>query len=339
MRIAIKDILKFVVSIGLTGFVLYKTSGDVDWSKASDAILKFNYGWILLSVFLSIISHLLRAYRWNLMLNTGGYNPSISTSYLALMVGYLSSMAIPRLGEVTRCTVLKRTSKIPVSFSLGTVFTDRLLDLFMLALLTLFLLSIQFDLLKSFFIEFVESKAPIISQYWPILVLLAIGGLAFIFWLIRKARQPQKQSGFVSKVIEFMANLLKGMKTIAKVKSPVKFWLATFGIWILYFFMLYVISFGYGPTDEMSFMAGVAVLVMGSLGMATPVNNGIGAYQAFVASILVVFGIVYEDGYVFAIISQGSQVVAIILIGFISLLILNFRNKNQKIEADRNQDS
>ncbi|OEK03146.1 hypothetical protein BFP97_17175 [Roseivirga sp. 4D4] len=334
MRIALKDILKFIVSIGLTGYVLYKTSGSVDWEKASDAILKFNYGWIFLSVFLSILSHLLRAYRWNLLLNTGGFRPSLFTSYLALMIGYLSSMAIPRLGEVTRCTTLKRTNKIPVPFSLGTVLTDRLLDLFMLGLLTIFLLLMRFELLKSFFIDFIEAKVPFVSQYWPILVLLALGGIVFLFWLIRESKRPQRKSGFLSKLIDFIINLMNGMKTIAKIKSPIQFWLSTVGIWVLYFLMLYVISFGYGPTDEMSLMAGVAVLVMGSLGMVTPVNNGIGAYQAFVASILVVFGIVYEDGYVFAIISQGSQVVAIILIGFISLLILNFRKKEQEIETD-----
>ena len=339
MRITLKDFLKFIFSIALAGYVLYKTSGDVDWEKASDAILKFNYGWIFLSVFLSILSHLLRAYRWNLLLDTGGHRPGLFTTYLAVMIGYLSSMAIPRLGEVTRCTALKKTHNIPVSFSLGTVITDRLLDLFMLFLLMIFLLSMRFNLLKSFFIDFVETKAPFILQYWPLFVIAALCGLFFLVWLIRKSKQPPQGNGFLSKFIHFTVDVIKGVKAIGQIQSPIRFWLSTLGIWILYFFMIYVISFGYSPTDDMSLMAGVAVLVMGSFGMATPVNNGIGVYQAFVASILVAFGINYDDGYIFAIISHGSQVVAVILIGFLSLLILNFRKKGQKIEANIQKNS
>lgn len=339
MKITFKDTLKIIFSLALTGFVLYKTNGDFDWKKASDAILQVNYGWVFLSVFLSILSHLLRAYRWNLLLETGGHKPGLFTSYLAVMVGYLSSMAIPRLGEVTKCTVLKKTDNIPVSFSLGTVITDRLLDVFMLFLLMALLLLIKFNLLKSFFIDFIETKAPFVSQYWPLLVLLSITGFIFLLWLIKKSKQDNSGSGFLSKFIRFTADVIQGVKAIRQIKSPIRFWISTLGIWIFYFFMLYVISFGYSPTDGMSIMAGVAVLVMGSFGMVTPVNNGIGAYQIFVASILVAFGIGYDDGYVFAIISHGSQVVAIILIGFLSLLILNFRKKEKQIETDGPQNS
>jgi len=83
----------------------------------------------------------------------------------------------------------------------------------------------------------------------------------------------------------------------------------------------------------MTLMAGLAVLVMGSLGMAAPVNNGIGAYQFFVAGVLVVYGIEYNDGFVFALISHGSQLVMVILLGFVSLLILNFRKRKNIIEG------
>ncbi|MFY0594151.1 lysylphosphatidylglycerol synthase transmembrane domain-containing protein [Roseivirga sp.] len=338
MRLSLKDFFKLVFSIALTGFVIYNTNGDFEWSKAKDAIINFNFGWIFLSIGLSLISHLLRAYRWNLLLSTQGHKPKLLTSYLALMVGYLSSMAIPRLGEVTRCTVLKKSDNIPVSFSFGTVITDRLLDLLMLGLLLLSLLALKYSLLQSFFIDFIERKAPFILDYWPYLILLGIAGIIFLYWLIRKSKEENSGNGIVSKLLTFIKDFLIGLKAITQVKKPFPFILSTLGIWLLYFLMLYVISFGYGPTDDMSPIAGLAVLVMGSFGMATPVNNGIGAYQVFVAGILVAFGIAYEDGYVFAVISQGSQLVTVIIIGFLSLVILNFRKKKQ-IETDSAKDS
>ncbi len=327
MRITLKDIIKLAVTLALTGFVVYKTSNNVDWGKAKDGILKFNYGWIFLSVLLSLISHYLRAYRWQLLLKTKNYNPGATTTFLAVMVCYLGNMALPRLGEFMRGSILKEHKNIPLSFSLGTVITDRLLDLMVLIFLALFLFVKEFQRLKSFLFDFIDTKVPILQTLWP--YLLGAGVLFFIILglVIRRSKASGSDNSISRKIVHFIRDMMEGLKAIRLVRNQMALWLSTLGIWILYFLMLYVISFGYDPTDDLSLMAGVAVLVMGSLGMAAPVNSGIGTYQAFVASILVAFGIVYEDGYIFAVISHGSQVVAVLIIGFLSLLILNFRKK------------
>lgn len=341
MNITYKDIIKLVVSIGITVWVISSISKDIDlddlWSKLGNV----KYGWIILSILISILSHLLRAYRWTLLLNTQGYKPSVFTTYLAVMTGYLANMVIPRMGEVARCSVLHEEEKIPVSFSLGTVITDRLLDLLMLGLLTGFLLLMQYNLLEGFFIDFIESKAPRLLELGPYIIAGGVLGLTLLIYLIRKARKEQNKDSFLYKAADFVTQMISGVGAITKVKSQTLFWLSTFGIWLAYFLMLYVISFSFEPTDDLSLMAGVAVLVMGSLGMATPVNNGIGAYQYFVAKILVVYGILYDDGLVFAIISHGSQLLSVAVIGFLGLLILNFRKrkKNRVTEQSENSQS
>ena len=334
MKISSKDILKLILSLGITGYILYSSSKTTDWNQIWEALKSFKYEWILLSVLLSLFSHGLRAYRWAMLLGTQGPRPSTWTAFLAVMVCYLGNMAIPRLGEVARCTIMKEEQNIPVPFSLGTVITDRLLDLFMLMLLTLFLLAMQFSLLKSYFIQKVDDKLPFLIALWPYLALAGILGFLFVLFVIRKSKKESNPKSIYFKINQKATELISGIKAIKKVSNPLGFWLSTFGIWILYFAMLYVISFGYAPTAELSFLAGIAVLVMGSLGMAAPVNNGIGAYQALVASILVVYGISHNDGYVFAVVSHGSQVVSVILFGFLSLLILNFRKKKKRIDTN-----
>ena len=269
-----------------------------------------------------------------MLLGTQGKKPSVWTAYLAMMVCYLGNMAIPRLGEVARCTIMKREENIPLPFSLGTVITDRLLDLFMLIICTLLLLSLQFNLLKKYFLDFANSKLPGLVNIFPYLVIGGIIMLTAVIIIVRKQERQETQKPFYSKIKTSFLGLIEGIKSVKNVANPLGFWLSTIGIWLLYFTMLYVISFGYGPTDELSLVAGLAVLVMGSLGMAAPVNNGIGAYQALVASILVIYGISYNDGFVFAIISHGSQVVSVIFLGFICLLILNFRNKKKRLDTN-----
>tara|TARA_R110000823_G_scaffold233616_1_gene359963 strand:+ start:21147 stop:22151 length:1005 start_codon:yes stop_codon:yes gene_type:complete len=333
LKISSKDILKLILSLGITGYILYNSSKTTDWNQIWEALKSFKYEWILLSILLSLFSHSLRAYRWAMLLGTQGPRPSTWTSFLAVMVCYLGNMAIPRLGEVARCTIMKKEENIPVTFSLGTVITDRLLDLFMLMLFTMFLLAMQFNLLKSYFSQFIDNKLPFLITLWPYLILAGIIGLLLILFVIRKSKKEDNPNSVYFKIKQKTIELISGVKAIKNVENPLGFWLSTLGIWALYFAMLYVISFGYVPTAELSLMAGIAVLVMGSLGMAAPVNNGIGAYQALVASILVIYGISHNDGYVFAVVSHGSQVVSVIIFGFLSLLILNFRKKKKRIDT------
>lgn len=315
------------------------TTKNMSLENILEGLQTVEYGWVILSIAISILSHWLRAYRWTLLLNTQGYQPSVFTAYLSLMTGYLANMAIPRMGEVARCTVLSREEKIPVSFSFGTVITDRLLDLLMLGLLTVFLLLMEFDLLESFFSSFMSEKAPILLDLWPYLILIGVLGLGTIIYLIRRAKNAKNQNSFLFKVSKFVSDMVSGIVAIRRVKKQGLFWLSTLAIWASYYLMLYVISFGFEPTDDLSLMAGVAVLVMGSLGMAAPVNNGIGAYQALVASILVLYGIEQSDGLVFAVVSHGSQIFAVIIIGFLSLLILNFRKRKKNRVTEQSENS
>ena len=335
MKISTKDILKLIISLGLTALVIFAIKDSVDWNQLGSSLLEIKYGWVVLSIGLSIVSHYLRAYRWRMLLEVGGHATKSLTLYLALMTGYLANMAFPRLGEVVRCTLLKEEYDIPVSYSLGTVVTDRLLDLVMLGVATVILLILDFKLLSSYFIKFVDDKVPFLAQYWLLLLLLGIAGLFLLIWLIKKAKEDDKQGSFFYKVGSFVTSVLSGMKSVTKVKNPLAFWLSTTGIWLMYFLMLYVISFGFEATDEMSPTAGLAVLVMGSLGMVAPVNNGIGAYQVFVAEILLLYGITYNDGFIFAVVSHGSQVAAVLVIGFVSLMILNLRKRKKRLATEQ----
>lgn len=40
-----------------------------------------------------------------------GYRPKLANTFAAVMTGYLANLAVPRLGEITRCTVLNRYEK------------------------------------------------------------------------------------------------------------------------------------------------------------------------------------------------------------------------------------
>lgn len=267
------------------------------------------------------------------MLKSSGHNVGTLKAYFAVMVGYLFNSLVPRLGEVTRCGIINRTDDVPVAFSFGTVVTERVIDLFMLLLITGITFLLQFDLLQGEFLWVEEKAATLISTYWWAAILLLILGIAGIYVLFFS--KISEKIKLVEKIKAFINQLLEGVLSLKKLKNQKGFWLATIGIWTLYFLMLYVITLGSEMTKDLGILAGLSILVMGSFGMTTPAPNGFGAFHAFVAGILVLYGIDAEDGKIFALILHTSQFIPILILGSISLILVNTMYKPSKIERNK----
>jgi hypothetical protein len=62
---------------------------------------------------ISIIAFVVRAHRWNLLIEPMGYSPSLKNTTYAVTIGYFANLAFPRLGEVSRCGALSKAESIP----------------------------------------------------------------------------------------------------------------------------------------------------------------------------------------------------------------------------------
>ena len=76
------------------------------------------YGWVIGSIILSLLAYIARAYRWQILLKAADQKVSTFRLTLAVYVGYLANLVFPRLGELIRCVILKKTNQIPVSISI-----------------------------------------------------------------------------------------------------------------------------------------------------------------------------------------------------------------------------
>jgi hypothetical protein len=123
-------------------------------------------------------------------------------------------------------------------------------------------------------------------------------------------------------------DLISGLKSIRNVKEKTAFFVSTALIWILYYLMSYIIVFSFPETSSLDFFAGLSILMAGGLGMAAPVQGGIGTYHAFVGGVLMLYGISKEDGVLFATLLHTSQFVSIVVFGGISFIISLFLHKN-----------
>ena len=94
-----------------------------------------DYFWFGLGVFLGILSHLSRAYRWKFMIEPMGYNLRFPNSIMAVFTTYLINYTIPRAGEVSRATILTNYEGVPFEKGFGTIIAERVADLLVMLLL------------------------------------------------------------------------------------------------------------------------------------------------------------------------------------------------------------
>jgi uncharacterized protein (TIRG00374 family) len=316
--------VKYVVSLAIAIALLYYVFKDWDLSDLSSRFAQVDYSWVALSVFLSIISHIVRAYRWNLLLYPMGYTDlSIYRTFKAVMIGYITNLAAPRLGEITRCGVLKRTDNVNMSASIGTVVAERIIDMLGLLSLILLALVLEFDRLSGFFVDFFNERSEGLAVSSNLLIVfiiigfILVGGL-IVLWILK---ERVKRKPFYYKIRSFIREMIDGFTSVLRINNKSGFWFSTVFIWVLYYVMAFVLFFSVESTSHLGVMAGLSILIMGGLGMSAPVQGGFGTYHILVGSILLTYGIAEKDGYFFATLVHTSQTISVMVVGGISLLL------------------
>ena len=308
-------IVNTVVSLVLGLFLLYIVFNNIDLNLFLERLDNLDYSWIYLSMFISIFEHVVRGYRWNLLMQTKQTNLSTYITTHILIVSYFFALFIPRFNDFVRCYLISKTNDIKVSSSLGTVVSERIFDLISLLIISLLFFIIEFDLFTNFFSTYILTNISFNVYYTTIFFFVIAVIISFLYYLNKKS------DAFSSKFSEFK----KGVLSIKKYYKNKKFLLSTLILWVIYFLMGYVIFFSLEETSSLAISSGIAVLVAGSLGMVVPVNAGIGAYHFLVASILISYNINYETGLFFATILHTSQIICLALLGIVSSLILFFK--------------
>ena len=308
-------IVNTVVSLVLGLFLLYIVFNNIDLNLFLERLDNLDYSWIYLSMFISIFEHVVRGYRWNLLMQTKQTNLSTYITTHILIVSYFFALFIPRFNDFVRCYLISKTNDIKVSSSLGTVLSERIFDLISLLIISILFFIIEFDLFTNFFSTYILTNISFNVYYTTIFFFVIAVIISFLYYLNKKS------DAFSSKFSEFK----KGVLSINKYYKNKKFLLSTLILWVIYFLMGYVIFFSLEETSSLAISSGIAVLVAGSLGMVVPVNAGIGAYHFLVASILISYNINYETGLFFATILHTSQIICLALLGIVSSLILFFK--------------
>jgi uncharacterized protein (TIRG00374 family) len=317
--------LKFLSFFSLGIVIFWLVYKDQDFHRIKTILTHdVHYSWITVSILLGLLSHISRTIRWNLIIEPLGHKPRLINTFLAVMVGYLMNLALPRMGEISKCGVLSRYEKISFTKLFGTVVVERLVDVLMLFLLLLLTIFTQFGQLLKFLDNNPEVKQKLDKvMYSPILI---GGGIIFllIIWFLRHKIQ---KSSFMKMVMGYFHKFVEGFRSIGKMKKVGAFIFHSLFIWFLYYAMMICVFYAFDFTTNLPLLAGLTVFVLGSFGMVAPVQGGIGAWHFMVIQGLALYGISKADATVFALVAHGSSTIMLIVFGLLSLLALPFVNE------------
>lgn len=275
-----------------------------------------DYTFVFLSLFIGFLTLVFRAYRWRYTLEYLGYISVFKTNFLAVCVGYLMNMTIPRSGEVTRAVILSKYQKVPFDKAFGTIIAERVVDFCFLLTFIATALILQFNQLKTFLLELVS---------WETLMLLGL--ITMIFGISLILIFIYSKNPWILKIKNKISGFIEGLTSVFKMPGKVPFIIYTLIIWTLYVLMFYVTIYTLDATQDMGFGVVFTAFVVGGLAI-TFTNSGFGAYPVLVAEILFIYQIPLAAGTAFGWIVWTSQTLLIVFLGALSAILLPVLHKN-----------
>lgn len=302
---------------------------DQEWEELVAAWSGVNYWYILASMSMGYAAIISRGIRWRLLLEPMGYKPKVWNSIHSVSILYFVNLAVPRAGELARCTSMNQVEEIPVNKLFGTVLLERAIDFIFLIGVLLTSLLLNVDNVKSLFDATASGTSSTDggTSWFNIVVLSILGLSVLIFILFRRRIQA---TPFFAKIRDFWEGLKEGFKSITKLKRQRAFWFHSVFIWINYYLMIYICFFSMEATESLSISDGFFIMIAASLGIVIPTPGGIGAYHFLVREAMVVLGISALNGLAFATVVHSAQTLMLFGTGAIASLILYLERRRKR---------
>jgi len=321
------NILKLVISLGIGIFIVWFTTSKLtakDIADITGIFKRADYKWLIIGPMIGMLSNIVRAERWKQLLNSVGYQPSRMNIANSVFVMYALNLVFPRLGEVTRCTLLYKTDNIPLDKSIGTMVLERMVDMVSIlivgALLMIFQYQLLFDLLNTTILaHYSGSIKQLTTGYGGILLLVGAitlgSSLLYFFYYMRGHH-------ILGKVWSFITGIMHGLASILKLDNPLLFIFYSFLIWFMYFLMIYICFHCLPETAGLNVWAGLACLFFG--GFAFIISpGGLGAYPATIGAVLLIYKVAFTVGFGFGWLVWSVQTAAVIVCGVISFILVS----------------
>lgn len=279
-----KRFLQISAITALTVFFLWLFLRNADMGGVWRIIRTTNFYWLGLALLINLSALFLRTIRWRVILDPEEPPPFYPT-FFANTVGYMLSTLLPiRAADVARPALLARRTSHRFSGALGTVLTERVLDLFTILVLFIYFAAKRWN-------QF--SHDPVTARWFFVVkagaiaagVLLAvlstfIVGLYFFRSVVRRAHEFLGRfvpGRFRESWMHFFDTFVETLELTRHRSALVKVVLGTAGIWACLTGQFYFTALALRqalPWDASIFVTGVT-----TVGLAIPTPGGLGGFH------------------------------------------------------------
>ena len=320
-RTILKIVLPLAFGCLLLWFLYRKMDVSEIWRVVREGV---RYDIILFSLLFGLFANIVRGFRWGLLIGSLGERFKMSNMVYAVLGNYAVNLVLPRVGEVWRCGVITKYDKISFSKLLGTLFIDRVSDTVMVGMITLCIFIFNIGFFTDFFAknpELLDGFRSMFNSMWIyVSAVIFMALIWFVFTYMSKFTLVQKAKGL-------LRNIWEGMKSIWLLEHKVRFLVETFLIWGGYFCYFYITFYAFDFTKDLGVVVGLITFTMSSIGVAVPVQGGIGPWHFMVIATLVCFGVNENDAAAFALVVHTVQTVWTGLCGLFGIVALPITNR------------
>ncbi len=325
---AIKVLVPLALGVWLVAY-FYQQLSLPQRAQLFTAFGQARWGWLLLGLFLSFLSHVVRAWRWRYLLEPLGHRISLFMAYNATMSGYFMNLLLPRAGEATRAALLARRAGVPFEQGFGTILAERAVDFLLLGLIAFVTVVLQLDKLDVFLARigtFRASQDP--ANALDMARVLGVVGGVLLVGLLAGVYLVRSRPALRARLRLLFSGLMDGVRSVLRTRHRAAFIGHSLLIWVLYVAMFWVGFLALTSTASLPPAAVMAGFVAGTLGVVL-VQGGVGVYPAFVAIILSVYmpaplegGLLHPDALALGWLLWVAQTLLVILLGGLSLLLM-----------------
>jgi len=303
------------------------------WHALTDDM---NWTWMLLSFPFGILAQTFRAWRWKQTLEPmisrneeGGTRRVIRTSVCiySIFISYAASLVIPRIGEFSRCAVLKHYEGIPFSKALGTVVTERAVDTLIVMGYSGLILLLEMSTFGTFFQKTGTSLDRILEGFspagWLVTAVCAIAVLILLHLLL-------KNFSIYNKVKMTLSGIWEGVLSLRGVSNLPLYLFHSVAIWASYFLHFYLTFFCFDFTAHLGIGCALVAFVVANFAVIVPTPNGAGPWHFAIKTMLVLYGVAEEHALVFVLIVHTVQTLLVVALGVWAWGALSFLSRKEE---------
>ena len=360
VKTVISSVAKIVLPFVLGGAILWWMYRGEDFSVISHVLTEeMNWTWMLLSFPFGILAQLFRAWRWkqtlepiisgseecgvrsenssatdsslhsNLTPHSTLHTPQkntlrVSICTYAIFVSYAASLVIPRIGEFSRCAILKRYDGISFSKALGTVVTERAVDTLIVMIYSGIILLLEMSTFGTFFRKTGTSMDRILSGFsftgWVVTAICAVAVAILLHLLF-------KNFSIYNKVKMTLGGIWEGVLSLKGVRNLPLYLFFSVGIWVMYFLHYYLTFFCFDFTEHLGIGCALVSFVVANFAVIVPTPNGAGPWHFAIKTMLILYGVADEHALWFVLIVHTVQTMLVIFLGIYAWAGLMFTKR------------